>query len=271
MLAAATVHFPYMTAWPEHASDEHRLATRRGFERIARAIRRANIESLILVTSEHIVNLQPRMAPAFTIGIGSDHQTFPEPQFNLVSRSWRGDPAMASEIVDRLYEFGFDPAHSIELRLDHGTVLPLEQMDLGDTVAIVPLIVNTLFPPFPSLDRCRLLGEALGRVLRDCTLGRRVAILATGGISHTVGAPGMERNDPGFDREFLDALHAGDLSRACRLSDSRLDMAGNGTHEIRNWIIAASAVAPAQPVVVNAIDFAPGWNSGVHQLIWNEV
>jgi hypothetical protein len=44
---------------------------------------------------------------------------------------------------------------------------------------------------------------------------------------------------------------------------------GNGTHEIRNWIVTAAAVAPARPVVLSNVAFAPGWNSGIHQLMWN--
>jgi aromatic ring-opening dioxygenase catalytic subunit (LigB family) len=262
MLAAATVHFPYMTAWPERASAEHRAVTRQGFDRIGRAIESAEIETLIVVTSEHIVNLQPRMAPAFTIGIGGWHQAFPEPQFNLDGQSRRGDPLLARELLDQLYQLGFDPAHSVDLRLDHGTMLPLQQMGLSNDVGVVPLIVNTLFPPLPTLERCRALGEAIRQALGESRLGRRVAMLATGGISHTVGAPD-------FDREFLDALCGGDLPRACRFSDGLIEAAGNGTHEIRNWIVTAAAVAPARPVVLSNVAFAPGWNSGIHQLMWN--
>lgn len=269
MLAAATVHFPYMTAWPERASPEHQAKTRQGFQRIGRAIDDAAVETLIVVTSEHIVNLQPRMVPAFTIGTGQSHQAFPEPQFNLTAKTRRGDPELACGLVEHLYQRGFDPAHSIELRLDHGTTLPLEQLGLSDSVAVIPVIINTLFPPFPTLERCRAFGEALRDSLNAITLVRRVAILGTGGISHTVGGPGMEQNDLCFDREFLDSLCAGDLSRACAIPSANVDAAGNGTHEIRNWIVTAAAAAPARPSVLTDIAFAPGWNSGVHQFIWN--
>ncbi len=90
MLAAATVHFPYMTMWPERASAEHRSATAAGFARIGRAFSDAGIDTIIAVTSEHIVNLQPRLAPPFTIGLGDSHPAFPEPQFNLAPVARRG-------------------------------------------------------------------------------------------------------------------------------------------------------------------------------------
>jgi hypothetical protein len=78
----------------------------------------------------------------------------------------------------------------------------------------------------------------------------------------------MERNDPEFDAGFLDAVLAGDLHRACEIPDARLDIAGNGTHEIRNWVVAAAAAAPFRPAQITCIPFAAGWNSGVHQLLW---
>ncbi len=268
MLAAATVHFPYLTMWPERASAEHRSATSAGFATIGRAFSEAGIETIIAVTSEHIVNLQPRMAPPFTIGVGEGHAAFPEPQFNLAAVTRRGDPDLAAELLRMLYEEGFDAAHSSELRLDHGTTLPLEQLGIAEQVAIVPIIINSIFAPLPTLRRCRDLGAAIARAIERSQLGRRVGLLATGGLSHTVGAPGMERNDPAFDAAFVQALAEGDLDRACSHPDAVLDASGNGTHEIRNWITVAGAVHPRRPHIVTGIPFAPGWDAGVHQLLW---
>jgi len=268
MLAAATVHFPYMTAWPEQAQPEHRDATHQGFDRIGNAFSDAGVQTLIVLTSEHIVNLQPRMAPPFLIGTGAAHAAFPEPQFNLDPVTRPGDPELAYTLIEHLYDQGMDPAHSSELRLDHGTTLPLQQLRIAPHVRIVPIIVNTLFPPLPTLKRCRTLGRAIGDALRAMGVEKRTGILATGGISHAVGAPGMDRNHPQFDSEFIAALAAGDLDKACSYSDSELDALGNGTHEIRSWIAAAAAAHPAQPEIVTAIPYAPGWHTGVHQMLW---
>ena len=270
MLGIATVHFPYMTGWPERASAAHRDATTAGFADLSKAISDACIQTIVVFTSEHIVNLQPRLAPPFVIGAGDSHPAFPEPQFNLVPVSRRGDPELATELVGALYTMGFDPAHSSELRLDHGTTLPLAQLGIGDDVAVVPIIINSIFPPLPTLGRCRELGAAVSAALGRSTLGRRVALLATGGISHTVGAPGMERNDAAFDAAFLRALADGDLDQACGYPNAELDAAGNGTHEIRTWIAVAAALAPARPPVITSVPFAPGWDSGVHQLLWED-
>jgi aromatic ring-opening dioxygenase catalytic subunit (LigB family) len=202
------------------------------------------------------------------MGTGEQHAAFAEPQFNLEPVTRRGAPEIASELLQALYADGCELAHSSELQLDHGTTLPLQLMRIPEHVAVIPLIINSIFPPLPSLRRCLALGDALARAISRLTSHQRIGLLATGGISHTVGAPGMESNDPAFDAHFLKALVDGRLETICDCPDDVLDRAGNGTHEIRNWIVAAAAAQARRPEVVTAIPFAPGWNSGVHQLLW---
>jgi aromatic ring-opening dioxygenase catalytic subunit (LigB family) len=265
---AATVHAPYITGWPNRASTEHRQATFVGFKTLGDVFKRANVDTIVVFTSEHIVNLEPRMAPAFTIGVGNTHPVFPEPQFGLSTKSFTGDRTLALELVKSLYEAGFDPAHSVAMQLDHGTVLPLSLMGFDSSLAIVPILVNTLFHPLPTLSRCRALGIALAEIIERSSLPRRVGVVATGGISHTVGKPHPERNYPAFDRAFIEELAKGKTERCCALSDQEIENVGNGTQEIRNWIAVAAAARPVIPRVVTAIPFAPGWDTAVFQLLW---
>jgi aromatic ring-opening dioxygenase catalytic subunit (LigB family) len=270
VITAATVHFPYITGWPERALANDRKMTLDGFERLGKAFRDADVNTIIAFTSEHIVNLQPRLSAPFLIGVGECHEAFHEPHFNLEPTTRAGDPELAHYLVSELYREGFDVAHSSELLLDHGTTLPLSLMKIESHVTVIPVIINSIFPPLPTLTRCRALGTAVTRVLGRSSLARRIGILATGGISHTVGAPGVDSNDPAFDTAFLRALSEGDLDKACSYSDESLDAVGNGTHEIRNWIAAAGASQPRRPITVTSIAHARGWNSGVHQFIWEE-
>lgn len=268
MLAAATVHFPYITAWPDRAPAKEREATMAGFAQLGRAFVNGGVDTVIAFTSEHIVNLQPRLTAPFMVGVGDAHKAFPEPHFNLEPVTRRGNPGLAGDLVRELYYQGYDPAHSSELLFDHGTVLPLALMNLPSHVAIVPIVINSIFQPLPTLDRCRAFGYAVKQAIVTMGLGRKVAFLATGGISHTVGAPNPERNDPLFDEKFLNAIISGDLDSICCITDAEIDAAGNGTHEVRNWIALAGAMHPRRPTVVTALPYVTGWDSGVHQLLW---
>lgn len=269
MLAAATVHFPYITAFPDRAPSQDRETTMAGFARLGQAFIDGGVDTIIAFTSEHIVNLEPRHAAPFMIGVGDDHKAFPEPHFNLDPVTRRGDPELAEELVRALYASGYDPVHSNELLFDHGTTLPLALMNLPSRVAIVPVIINSIFQPLPTLDRCRAFGEAVKDAVGRSRLGRRVGFLATGGISHTVGAPGPELNDPEFDQRFIGAVMRGDFDAIRDISDDQIDKIGNGTHEIRNWVALAGAMHPQRPEIVTSLPFVSGWNSGVHHLLWD--
>lgn len=271
MIAAATIHAPYITAWPKRADQSHRDVTAAGFAKLGRAFLEAEVDTVVVFTSEHILNLQPRMAAPFIVGIGETNRTFHEPHFNLPGDARRGNAAVGRDLLEGLYRHGFDPVHSSDLLLDHGTIMPLAQMGFPDDLAIVPIVINSIFPPFPSLERCRAFGRCIGEHLRASTSRHRVGLLATGGLSHRVGTPGVEQIDADFDARFVDALLEGDLDRAAGLSDEELDAAGNGTHEIRNWVALAAAVHPLRPKVVTRIAYAQGWDTGVHQLLWEAI
>lgn len=269
MIAAATVHFPYATGMPDAAPEADRAATYAGFAALGQAFADHGVEAVVAFTSEHVVSLQPRLAPPFTIGIGATHEAFPEPHFNLDPVARPGDPVLARRLLRALDAAGVDAAHSVALPLDHGTLLPLQLMRLPTGVRLVPIVINSVFPPLPSLGRCRALGAAVGAFLREAGLARRVGLLATGGVSHTVGAPGVDRNDPAFDAKFLAAIEAADLDTLAAIPDAALDAGGNGTHEVRNWVALAAALAPLRPRIVTRLPFVPGWNTGVFQALWD--
>jgi hypothetical protein len=109
--------------------------------------------------------------------------------------------------------------------------------------AILPVMVNTYYPPAPSAKRCYEFGKALGRALAASPIARRVAIVASGGLSHT-------KIDESLDQAFIKALESND---AAYLTAMPADKLVAGTSEIRNWIVAAGAVGSAGRMV----DYVP--------------
>jgi aromatic ring-opening dioxygenase catalytic subunit (LigB family) len=146
----------------------------------------------------------------------------------------------------------FEPALSYRLRLDHGLCLPLSRMGLSSMPRVVPILINELEPPMLSYRRC----FAWGRLLRDAIAAfperTRVAILATGGLSHSIGEPSMGAIDEGFDRRCLEAFEKGDEGALIDLLER--GEGGNGAHEIRNWAVAHAA---AGGLGFELIDYIP--------------
>src|SRR5207245_2833536 len=93
-------------------------------------------------------------------------------------------------------------------------------------------------------------GAFVGTFIRSRPTRERVALLATGGISHWVGTPETGRINPEFDRRVLDHVARADIEPLVRLTHAEIERdGGNGGQEIRNWVALLGAV--------------PGWKGEV--------
>jgi aromatic ring-opening dioxygenase catalytic subunit (LigB family) len=135
----------------------------------------------------------------------------------------------------------FEPALSHRLALDHGFSLPLWRMGLDPLPRIVPIVVNTLEPPMLRVSRCLAWGKLVAKAVASYPAPIRIALLATGGLSHSIGEPTMGAIDERFDRDCLRAFAEGDERRLVDFLEAEMDAAGNGSHECRNWVVAHGA------------------------------
>jgi hypothetical protein len=152
---------------------------------------------------------------------------------------------------------GFDLSCSNELREDMGlghafTVLYRKVLP-GCTIPMVPLMINTFFPPNqPTLKRCYKLGQGLRKAIVSSRHERRVAILASGGLSHVV-------IDEELDHMLLDLIARKDAEGLCAVPWTRIyPESSPGTSEVLNWITLAGAM---EPLEMSLIDYQPGYRS----------
>ena len=133
--------------------------------------------------------------------------------------------------------------------LGHAFTFPRYRLGLPAETPIVPVFVNTYYPPnVPSAARCYELGRALRRAVESWPDDARVAVVASGGLSHFVV-------DEELDRQVLDAFTSRDATVLGSLSR---DQMRSGTSEILNWIVAAGALEDLAPTV---LDYVPGYRS----------
>jgi aromatic ring-opening dioxygenase LigB subunit len=151
-----------------------------------------------------------------------------------------GAPAYARDLLQTAFANGFEPAASEGLVLEHGVMIPLSLLTPAYDVPIIWVMQNCQVPPLPSLRRCYEFGGVIRSVIdrRD----ERVAVIGTGGLSHSPGAPEADTLDEEFDRHFLSLLDAGNEDAILNLPSSRIDQAGFGTWEIRQWVTTMGVV-----------------------------
>lgn len=88
-----------------------------------------------------------------------------------------------------------DIAISASMDVDHGTVQPLQKL-FGDAAArpVIPIFINSVATPLGPLRRVRALGAAVGTYL--ATLGKRVLVVGSGGLSHDPPVPTLATAPP---------------------------------------------------------------------------
>jgi 3-O-methylgallate 3,4-dioxygenase len=150
-----------------------------------------------------------------------------------------GHPALALHLIATLQDQCFDVGamNGVPPYGGRGVghafgIMERKLMDPPGSIPVVPLFVNTYWPPNQvPVSRCYDLGLAVRRAIDSFPADLRVAVVASGGLSHF-------STDEELDRRVLDACREGD-ERALRELPPELLNGGNS--EIRNWIAVAGA------------------------------
>jgi 2,3-dihydroxyphenylpropionate 1,2-dioxygenase len=269
------------THWAEvdHLPEAH--AFRDGLDCVRDTLAAARIDAAVVIGSNHFRGMFLDLMPAFTIGVG---EVLGAGEAGTPSGTLPVDTALARRIVDDLVVDGFDPAFSLRLTVDHGITHALQYLLPTLDVPIVPIVVNMFAPPLPSLRRCHDFGTSVGAAIRGDGENKRVAVIASGGLSHRLPWPkwfdALSDDDrflveawlngrnmwgdyeirrrqiiraaepdinSAFDKRFLELLETGDLSSILKRSDVDLECeAGNGAHEIRAWIAMTAALTTTE-------------------------
>ena len=103
------------------------------------------------------------------------------------------------------------------------------------------MIVNDLEEPMPSIRRCLAWGRLLRRAIESYPEPLRVAVLGTGGLSHSIGETTMGWIDEEFDHTCIKHFEDGEEARLAAFLTEALPRTGNGAHEIRDWVVAHAA------------------------------
>jgi hypothetical protein len=136
---------------------------------------------------------------------------------------------------------GFDPTFSYRLVLDHGFCLPLWRIKPNPLPAVLPIVVNCIEHPMPTIRRSMAFGRMLAAALRSHSGRQRIAILASGGLSHSIGEPTMGVIEEASDRMCIDMFRRAPDDTLEAALEGWLATAGNGGHEVRTWVVAHAA------------------------------
>ncbi len=160
---------------------------------------------------------------------------------------------LSRRIAEKLTGADFDITVFTEQRqgrsLGHAFTFPRYRLALPADLPIVPVFVNTYYPPnVPSAARCFALGRQICLALEGWEPSARVAVIASGGLSHFV-------IDEDLDQRVLTGIARRDAGSLTSLSRAHLR---SGNSEILNWVCAAGLLEDLDATV---LDYVPGYRT----------
>jgi len=270
--AMAMTHSPGMTGWFTQAPKDQQELTLRATAALRERLDVARPDVVIMFSNDHLLNWPMNNMPEYTVGIADEH-VGPADWFDewLAMEKYRvaGHAALARFIVNESARRGLALAHLRDMQFDDGISVPTHYLNPDGKFQLIPITMNCTVPPIPKPPRAYEVGALLRDVIRAYPGSERVAVIATGGLSHEPGGPRYFWVDEEFDRWFLDLLARGDhaaLLRECTLE--RMEAAGSGgTAELLAWILVLAFTRG--PADILAYMPAIAWRSGTGMVAWN--
>ncbi len=260
-----TSHGPKITATPEISTPAQRARFLASLELLQSRLEETRPDLLVIFANDHLQNFFLNNMPAFCIGVG---ERYPAPSkdgsvfLKIPPRHIPGHGAWAKSLLAAGLGAGFDFAYSCELEFWDEVSVPLHFLTPRGTVPVVPILINCVAPPLPTLRRCRQVGAFVREFIAKRPKGERVALLASGGLSHWVGTPETGRINPDFDQRILSLVAQGAGEAIAELSYAEIEKeGGNGAQELRNWIALLGAM-PGSRGEILCYEPVPDWIIG---------
>ena len=253
-----------------HARCQHQL------DRLAGRLAAAAPDVIVLVGDDQHEWFKPELQPSFAVFHGETvlNSAFDEAKAKnvppgqaevmrdrhpLEDQHYPVETALAARIIDRLVDDEFDVATLAReprgaagpVGVGHAVQFIYRRILRDRPVPLVPIFLNTFYPPNqPSPKRCFEFGRAIGRAIASWDSGKRVAICASGGLSHFV-------IDEEFDHRVIAAFRANDRAALVSEPDALFQ---SGTSETKNWITAAGILAETK-LRMELLDYVPCYRS----------
>lgn len=260
VFAGACSHAPGITARAERADPELKASFYAALDDMREQLEAAKPDALIIIAAEHFANFFMNNMPAYAIGMAPYYEgPIEDPEWLKIPRcKIPGNADLSKRLIQDVMQ-DIDVAYSAEWKFDHGISVPLHFLTPNYDLDVIPVNINCQGPPLTPLHRAWDFGRALRRACDKAD--ERIALVATGGISHWPATPNSGKINEAWDREFLDKLARNDKQALLAYTDEETYLdAGQGGFEIRTFIALSGAtighktdIVYYQPIPIYAV------------------
>jgi 2,3-dihydroxyphenylpropionate 1,2-dioxygenase len=250
--AGATVHAPQLFTRPPTEDLRQLDADVAAMQRLGETMLDGpQPDALIIFGSDHLETFFLDAAPTFALVSGERCRC------SFAGRGYEAaiHQPLAEALLTGLVEADFDMVYAQEITLGHAYAVPFEFVLGGRQIPVVPVFINTYLPPLPSARRCAALGAAIARIV--AARPERVALLASGGLSHYPGTWKYPQPAFNFDRWAIAQMEHGNIEALLSLTNQQLDAVGNT--EMLPWMALFGAIGALPGELLS---YQPTWHHG---------
>jgi protocatechuate 4,5-dioxygenase beta chain len=215
-----------------------------GFDYVHYWLAREKPDVAVVFYNDHGLNFFLDKLPTFAVGAAPEYRNEDEGWGIPVSRAAAGDPALSWHLINALVADEFDITICQDMLVDHAVTIPMALMwpRRDWPVKIVPVSINTVQHPLPSVGRCLKLGRSIGRALESYAADLRVLVVGTGGLSHQLDGERAGFINKDFDQLCMEKI-VRDPDALTRYSIPQLvELAGAQGVELLNWVAMRGAL-----------------------------
>src|SRR5499427_1356717 len=249
--AFGVCHSPHLLTRPPDEVPEQSEASIAAMRELGKLLDETKPDVILFLGSDHLETFSMTCIPTFAIIAGdrvvAEHGGF---RYDLSNNR-----EMAEDLLEKLIHAGFQIAYSHDALLGHTFATPFEYVLEDRNIPVVPFFTNVYLPPLPTMQQCAALGSAIAKIIKERK--ERVAVIASGGMSHYPGTEKYPYPEYDFDYWMIAELERGNIDAVLNLTPTQLDETGNT--EMLNWGIMFGMIGS---VPGELIQYTPTWHHG---------
>ncbi|MDD2536169.1 MAG: class III extradiol dioxygenase family protein [Macromonas bipunctata] len=178
-----------------------------GFPPIREWLAEKKPDVVVMFYNDHGLNFFLDKMPTFAVGAATQYNNADEGWGIPTLPPFAGEIDLSWQIINTLIDKEFDVVTCQEMLVDHACTLPLKLFWPDQCpVTIVPVCINTVQFPLPKASRVYAMGKAVGQAIQAWDSDKKVAVIASGGLSHQLEGQRAGHINKKFDLQFMESL-----------------------------------------------------------------